>query len=116
MNDVFRGLGVQVELRDRQAFLIIVETLTRMGIPSARSNVLYQSAHLLHKRGLYAIMHFKELFQLDGKASTLTTEDVERRNAIAMLLEEWGLLTIVFPERVVSRAPPGSEVDNGVGS
>lgn len=91
-DDIFRGLGVEIALRDDQAFLIIVETLTRMGVASKRDRTLFQSAHILHKRGRYAIMHFKELFILDGRESDLVQEDIDRRNVIVRRLEEWGLL------------------------
>ena len=107
--DVFRGAGVEVELpskdglndpkeRYRDAFLRIRETLTRIGIPSYKNNTLYQSCHILHKRGRYAVLHFKELFQLDGKETNITQEDLERRNTIAAMLEEYGLLKILHPE------------------
>lgn len=76
-------------------FLKVKETLTRIGVASKKDKKLYQSAHILHKQGKYFIVHFKELFILDNKESTITLNDVERRNAIAMLLEDWGLLTLV---------------------
>lgn len=92
--DVFNGLGVKIKLAKDDDFLKVKETLTRMGVESKRDNILYQSCHILHKRGEYAIMHFKELFALDGKESTLTDEDISRRNKIACLLDEWKLLTV----------------------
>lgn len=109
-DDVFRGAGVEVSLpakngaddpkeKYRDAFLRIRETLTRIGIPSYKSNALYQSCHILHKRGRYAILHFKELFQLDGKESNISKEDLERRNTIAFMLEEYGLLKVIHPEK-----------------
>jgi len=87
-------LGVQVELEDPDAFLKVKETLTRIGIPSLRTKTLFQSVHILHKRGNYYIMHFKEMFALDGKLSNMTDDDVKRRNLITSLLEEWGLLKV----------------------
>lgn len=84
-----------VEFDDPDTFLSIKETLTRIGISSNRTKSLYQSCHILHKRGHYAIVHFKELYALDGKEYNLTKEDITRRNVIAKLLEDWGLLRIV---------------------
>jgi hypothetical protein len=95
MQDIFRGIGVEVTLEDEDAFLKVRETLTRIGVSSRKEKVLYQSCHILHKQGRYAIVHFKELFALDGKMSTITDNDVQRRNAIAKLLEEWGLVKII---------------------
>jgi len=86
---------VEVVLPNQDDFLKIRETLTRIGVSSRKERVLYQSCHILHKQGKYYIVHFKELFALDGKLSTITENDVQRRNAIANLLEEWGLLKIV---------------------
>lgn len=98
--NIFRGYGVEVELKDKEAFLKIAETLTRIGIGNTKTQELFQSCHILHKRGRYAILHFKELFALDGKQSTLSNEDVLRRNAVVKLLEEWKLLTINNPMQV----------------
>lgn len=95
MQDIFRGIGVEVTLEDEDAFLKVRETLTRIGVSSRKEKVLYQSCHILHKQGRYAIVHFKELFALDGKMSTITENDVQRRNAVAKLLEEWGLVKII---------------------
>jgi hypothetical protein len=92
--DVFNGLGVKIQLKTDDDFLKVKETLTRMGVESRRDNTLFQSCHILHKRGQYAIMHFKELFSLDGKESTLNEEDIKRRNKIACLLAEWNLVDI----------------------
>ncbi len=86
-------LEVEFELDDD--FLKIKETLTRIGVASNRDKILYQSTHILHKRGRYYIVHFKELFALDGKNSTIDIVDIERRNAIIKLLVEWNLLTVV---------------------
>lgn len=86
---------VEVTLEHEDDFLKVRETLTRIGVSSRKEKVLYQSCHILHKQGKYYIVHFKELFALDGKLSTITENDIQRRNAIANLLEEWELLKIV---------------------
>jgi endonuclease III len=93
-DDIFKGVGIEVSLKDPENFLKIKETLTRIGIASKKEKKLYQSCHILHKRGRYVILHFKELFSLDGKDSNMTEDDVIRRDSIAILLEEWGLLKI----------------------
>lgn len=90
-NDLFDGLGVEILLKSEEDFLKIVETLTRIGVLS-RDNVLTQTCHILHKRGKYSILHFKELFKLDGiSKSDISDEDLERRNGIVNLLLQWGL-------------------------
>lgn len=90
-NDIFNGLGVEILLSEKDDFLKIVETLTRIGILS-KENTLTQTCHILHKRGRYAILHFKELFHLDGVSkSEISEEDVVRRNGIVNLLVEWNL-------------------------
>lgn len=89
---------VEVTLKEQDDFLKVRETLTRIGVSSRKEKMLYQSCHILHKRGQYYIVHFKELFALDGKPANISENDIERRNAIAKLLEEWGLLKIVNPE------------------
>jgi hypothetical protein len=99
MNDLFRGVGVEITLPHPDNFLKIKETLTRIGIASRKDNRLFQSCHILHKQGRYAIVHFKELFALDGKDSNFSDDDVARRNTIVNLLAEWSLLTIVDPTR-----------------
>lgn len=104
-DDVFRGLGVKVQLKNPDDFLKIKETLTRIGFASRKDNTLYQSCHILHKRGEYAIVHFKELFILDGKSSNLDEQDIARRNAIANLLSEWNLLVIESKEKLTNLAP-----------
>lgn len=88
-------LMVEVKLKEPDDFLKIKETLTRIGVESKASQTLFQTCHILHKRGKYYIVHFKELFALDGKETTLTVEDVDRRNTIVLLLSSWKLLTIV---------------------
>jgi hypothetical protein len=99
MSDIFKGVGVEITLDDEDAFLKVRETLTRIGVSSRKERVLYQSCHILHKQGRYVILHFKELFLLDGKPSTITDNDLQRRNAIVNLLEEWSLLKIVPEEK-----------------
>jgi len=86
---------LEVTLPEPDNFLKIRETLTRIGIASRKENKLFQSCHILHKQGRYFIVHFKELFALDGKESNITSNDVERRNTVAGLLQDWGLLKIV---------------------
>jgi hypothetical protein len=86
---------LEVTLPEPDNFLKVKETLTRIGIASRKDHKLYQSCHILHKQGRYFIVHFKELFALDGKESNLTANDVERRNTVAVLLQDWGLLKIV---------------------
>lgn len=86
---------LEVTLREKDDFLKVMETLTRIGIASRKAKVLFQSCHILHKKGRYYIVHFKELFKIDGKPTDLSESDIQRRNAIALLLESWGLLEIV---------------------
>lgn len=86
---------VEVSLNEQDDFLKVRETLTRIGVSSRKEKVLYQSCHILHKQGRYYIVHFKELFALDGKPSNISENDIQRRNAIANLLEEWGLIKIL---------------------
>ena len=94
-NDNILGDLLEITLKSEQDFLKIKETLTRIGVSSRKEKKLYQSCHILHKRGKYYIVHFKELFKLDGLESNFDDEDKGRRNSIAKLLEEWGLLDIV---------------------
>ena len=101
-------IGVQVELDTPESFLLCKETLTRIGVASRKDKKLYQSAHILHKKGMYYIVHFKSLFLLDGKSCSITEEDILRRNLIAYLLHDWGLLTIVDMNDVKERSPLGS--------
>lgn len=91
---------LEVTLKDDQAFLKIKETLTRIGVSSKKEKKLYQSCHILHKRGKYYIVHFKELFLLDGLTANIDETDIGRRNTIAKLLEEWNLLTVVDKDKV----------------
>ena len=90
---------IEIELLEDDDFLKIKETLTRIGISSRREKKLYQSCHILHKKGKYYIVHFKELFALDGLPTNLNEEDIARRNTIVNLLEEWELCDIVEPDR-----------------
>ena len=93
---------VEVTLKQPDDFLKVKETLTRIGVASKKSNTLFQSCHILHKQGKYYIVHFKELFALDGKPSDFSEEDQSRRNTIANLLEEWELVDIVNHEKVAN--------------
>ncbi len=94
---------VEVKLKTDDDFLKVRETLTRIGVASKKEKILYQSCHILHKQGLYYIVHFKELFGLDGKPSNFSEEDVARRNTIANLIAEWGLAALV--DEIKSKAP-----------
>lgn len=115
-DDLFRGLGIEVKIAEKEDFSKIVETLTRIGILSKREAKLYQSCHILHKtnrdtgKSHYAIIHFKEMFKLDGKHSDFTDEDIGRRNRIATLLQEWDLLKIVEPEKYKSPLASMSQI------
>jgi hypothetical protein len=99
-DDLFRGYGVEIEALDNEGFLKVKETLTRMGVASTKDRKLHQSCHILHKRGRYAILHFKELFALDGRENTFSDDDKARRNLIVNLMEEWGLVKTINPEQV----------------
>ena len=90
---------VEVTLQEQDDFLKVRETLTRIGVASRKDNTLFQSCHILHKRGQYYVVHFKELFALDGKPTDITESDLARRNAIANLLEDWGLVKLVNPKQ-----------------
>lgn len=102
--------SIEVTLKNKEDFLKIVETLTRIGVISENNKILYQSAHILHKQGRYFIVSFKEMFLLDGKSSTLSDEDKARRNRIAFLLEEWGLLSITNKEKFKDFLAPLSKI------
>jgi hypothetical protein len=101
---------VEVTLKEPDDFLKVRETLTRIGVASRTQKTLYQSCHILHKRGRYFIPHFKELFLLDGKPSSLTDEDIARRNTIANLLAQWGLVTLVDPAKSADPVAPINSV------
>ena len=96
---------LEVELGQPDDFLKVRDTLTRIGVASRKEKKLYQSCHILHKQGRYYIVHFKELFALDGKHANLTSNDVQRRNRIARLLADWGLIAVVKSESVSDIAP-----------
>ena len=98
---------VEVKLRDPEDFLKVRETLTRIGVASRAEKKLYQSCHILHKQGKYYITHFKELFLLDGKTANFSDNDIQRRNRIAKLLEDWGLVEVVNSELIEEVAPIG---------
>ena len=100
---------VEVNLKEPDDFLKVRETLTRIGVASRKEKKLYQSCHILHKKGQYYIVHFKELFALDGKKVNLSENDIQRRNRIVILLSDWGLVEIV-KETVVSDAAPLSQI------
>lgn len=100
--DIFNGLGVEIELQHPDDFLKIRETLSRIGVASRKEKKLFQSCHILHKQGRYAILHFKELFLLDGKKSDFSEDDKGRRNTIANLLHEWELLDIINMDKASS--------------
>ena len=96
---------IEVTLNEPDDFLKVRETLTRIGVASRKEKKLYQSCHILHKQGKYYIVHFKELFALDGKYTNLTVNDVQRRNSIKRLLVDWGLVTVVKEEEIRDIAP-----------
>ena len=96
---------VEVKLREPDDFLKVRETLTRIGVASRKDMKLYQSCHILHKQGRYFIVHFKELFALDGKEANLEENDFQRRNTITKLLEDWGLISVVNKNLVTDQAP-----------
>jgi endonuclease III len=96
---------VEVCLGEPDDFLKVRETLTRIGVASRKEKKIYQSCHILHKQGKYYIVHFKELFALDGKNTNLSLNDVQRRNRIVQLLSDWGLITVVDVERISDLAP-----------
>ena len=101
---------IEVKLNEQDDFLKVRETLTRIGVSSRKEKVLYKSCHILHKQGKYYITNFKELFALDGKPSNISENDIQRRNAIANLLEEWGLIKILNPELMKDNVAPIHQV------
>ena len=96
---------LEVTIKQPDDFLKVRDTLTRIGVASRKDKTLFQSCHILHKQGKYFITHFKELFALDGKKSTLTSNDIERRNTIAILLQDWNLIDIVDKKAAENKAP-----------
>ena len=103
--DWSRDQMVEVRLNEPDDLLKVRETLTRIGVASRKEKKLYQSCHILHKQGKYYIVHFKELFALDGKYANLTVNDVQRRNRITRLLVDWGLIDVVIEEAIQDIAP-----------
>ena len=96
---------LEVTIKQPDDFLKVRETLTRIGVASRKDKTLFQSCHILHKQGKYYITHFKELFALDGKKATLTQNDIQRRNTIAVLLQDWNLISVVKKEAAEDKAP-----------
>ena len=96
---------IEVTLNEPDDFLKVRETLTRIGVASRKEKKIYQSCHILHKQGRYFIVHFKELFALDGKHANLTQNDVQRRNRIIQLLSDWGLVTVINVDKITDIAP-----------
>jgi len=96
---------VEISLAEPDDFLKVRETLTRIGVASRKEKKIYQSCHILHKQGRYYIVHFKELFALDGKHTNLSLNDVQRRNRIIQLLSDWGLITVVEADKIADVAP-----------
>ncbi len=96
---------VEVILNEPDDFLKVRETLTRIGVASRKEKKIYQSCHILHKQGKYYLVHFKELFALDGKPANLTVNDIQRRNRITQLLADWGLITVVNVDKISDIAP-----------
>lgn len=101
---------LEVRLKKDDDFLKVRETLTRIGVASRKEKRLFQSCHILHKRGKYYIVHFKELFALDGKPTDFDDSDLGRRNTIANLLDEWGLVEIAFPAKTIEPVAPLSQI------
>ena len=101
---------VEVEIEEDDDFLKVRETLTRIGVSSRKDKVLFQSCHILHKKGKYYIVHFKELFALDGKPFNITEDDISRRNTIARLLSEWGLVKLIDPLQIEDKQAPLSKI------
>lgn len=96
---------VEILLEDPDDFLKVRETLTRIGVASKKAKILFQSCHILHKQGKYFLVHFKELFALDGKDTDIVINDIERRNTIAKLLSDWGLINVVDKSAIAEQAP-----------
>lgn len=99
------AMMLEVRINEPDDFLKVRETLTRIGVASRKDNKLFQSCHILHKQGRYFIVHFKELFMLDGKPSNLLENDIQRRNTIATLLSDWGLIDVIDTEQAKNIAP-----------
>lgn len=101
---------IEVKLEKQDDFLKVRETLTRIGVAAKNDNILYQSCHILHKQGKYYIVHFKELFELDGKPSNISENDLARRNTIANLMAEWGLVKLVDADKTKEPYAPLSQI------
>lgn len=101
---------LEIQLKNADDFLKVRETLSRIGVASKKDNVLYQSCHILHKQGRYFITHFKELFALDGKGADFTENDLQRRNTIAKLLSDWGLVIVLQEDDFFSDIAPLSQI------
>lgn len=108
--NLFRGLGIEINLKNPDDFLKVRETLSRIGVASKKDKILYQSCHILHKKGRFAIMHFKELFILDGKPSNFDESDIARRNTIADLLRQWDLIEILNPSAIAALRAPLNQI------
>jgi hypothetical protein len=102
---VFNNVGVHIKLLDSEDYMVIKETLSRIGVSPKGKKVLYQSCHLIHKNDVYIIAHFKELFSLDGLPSNTSEEDIKRRNTIVKLLEDWELLEVIDKEKIKNTLP-----------
>ena len=109
-DDIFRGCGVEIALVGDESFLKVKETLTRIGVSSRKDKKLFQSCHILHKQGRYVILHFKELFLLDGKVNNFSEEDLARRNTIVNLVEEWGLVKAKDSKTIEHPVAPLSQI------
>ena len=102
---IFNNVGVHINLLDDEDYMVIKETLSRIGVSPKGKNILYQSCHLIQKNDVYIIAHFKELFSLDGLPSNVSEEDIKRRNAIVKLLEDWDLLEVVDKKKIEDKMP-----------
>lgn len=102
---IFKNIGVHINLLDEEDFMVVRETLSRIGVSPKGKNILYQSCHLIHKNNVYIIAHFKELFALDGLPSNLSEDDIKRRNAIVKLLEDWELLEVIDKQKIENKMP-----------
>lgn len=109
MNDILESL-IEIKIAEEEDFLKIKETLTRIGVASRKEKKLYQSCHIFHKQGKYYIVHFKEMFALDGKPSNFSEEDKGRRNKIIGLLQDWGLLKVVDSDRILEPQSAMSQI------
>lgn len=109
MNEVLNSL-IEIRIAEEEDFLKIKETLTRIGVASRKDKILYQSCHIFHKQGKYYIVHFKEMFMIDGKASNFSEEDRGRRNKIIELLQDWQLIKVCEPENIKDPLAPMSQI------